>query len=47
MPTQQTVHINYILEADPGGDIPAWLSNEFVDKGPFETFKKLGEILGK
>ena len=47
MPTQQSVHIYYILEADPGGDIPPWLSNDFVDKGPFETFKKLGEMLGK
>lgn len=47
MPTPQTIHIYYILEADPGGNIPAWLSNVFVDKGPYETFKKLGEILSK
>ena len=47
MPTAQTVHIDYILEADPGGNIPSWLSNVFVDKGPYETFKKLEELLQK
>lgn len=45
MPTAQTVHIDYILEADPGGNVPAWLSNTFVDKGPYETFKKLKDLL--
>lgn len=47
MPTQQTIQIYYVLEADPGGEIPAWLSNVFVDKGPYETFKKLAEVLAK
>ena len=45
MPTQQSIHIDYILEVDPGGSIPSWLSNVFVDKGPYETFKKLAEVL--
>ncbi|MBS1920281.1 MAG: hypothetical protein JST17_08510 [Bacteroidetes bacterium] len=47
MPTEQTIHIDYILEADPGGSIPSWLSNTFIDKGPFDSFKKLGELLRK
>lgn len=47
MPSAQTLHIDYIVEADPGGSIPAWLSNVFVDKGPYETFKKLKDLLQK
>ncbi|HVT86307.1 MAG TPA: START domain-containing protein [Chitinophagaceae bacterium] len=47
MPTAETIHIDYILEADPGGTVPSWLSNVFVDKGPYETFRKLGELLQK
>ncbi|MBC8032562.1 MAG: lipid-binding protein [Chitinophagaceae bacterium] len=35
------VKIEYVLETDPGGSLPAWLVNLFVTKGPFETFKKL------
>ena len=45
MPTTKTIKIIYIFEAEPGGSIPAWVANAFVDKGPYETFKKLGEIL--
>jgi START domain-containing protein len=37
--------IEYIGQADPGGDIPAWLVNSFSTKGPFETFKKLRELV--
>lgn len=47
MPASQMLHIEYLIEADPGGSIPAWLSNMFVDKGPYETFKKLKELLQK
>ena len=47
MPTPQTLKINYIIEADPGGSIPSWLANIFIDKGPYETFKKLSEMLVK
>ena len=45
MPTTQTVHIEYTLEVDPGGSVPAWIVNMFVDKGPYESFSKLAEIL--
>ncbi len=47
MPSAQTIHINYILEVDPGGNIPSWAANSFADKGPFETFSKLAEQLKK
>ncbi len=47
MPTTKTINIVYIFEAEPGGSLPAWVANMFVDKGPYETFKKLGEILKK
>ena len=47
MPTTKTISIVYIFEAEPGGSLPAWVANMFADKGPFETFKKLGEILRK
>jgi len=46
-PSLKTISIVYIFEADPGGSLPAWLVNMFADKGPYESFKKLGEILRK
>lgn len=47
MPSPGKLHIVYVLEVDPGGSLPAWISNMFVEKGPFETFKKLGGMLGR
>jgi START domain len=47
MPTAKTIHIVYVFEVNPGGDIPAWMVNMFADKGPYETFKKLAVILKK
>jgi START domain len=35
------VKIEYVLQVDPGGMIPAWLINLFAAKGPFESFKNL------
>ncbi len=46
MPNAQ-VRIEYVLQADPGGSVPAWLINMFATKGPFETFKKLREQVKK
>jgi hypothetical protein len=37
----RSVRIDYTLETDPGGSLPAWLVNLFVTKGPLETFRKL------
>ena len=32
-----SVHISFELEVDPGGNIPAWLINFAVSKGPYNT----------
>lgn len=45
MPTEKTISIEYLLELDPGGSIPAWVANMFAANGPFETFSNLGRIL--
>lgn len=45
MPTATTLKIHYIIELDPGGDIPGWISNMFVSKGPYETFGNLAKKL--
>ncbi|MFI5186204.1 MAG: START domain-containing protein [Chitinophagales bacterium] len=47
MPSAALISIVYTFEADPGGSLPAWLVNMFADKGPYESFKKLSEILKK
>lgn len=35
------VRAEYMLEVDPMGNIPAWLTNLFATKGPLETFRNL------
>lgn len=35
---ENKLHIEYLAFADPGGAIPAWVSNAFITKGPYETF---------
>jgi hypothetical protein len=37
---KQEVKIIYTLHADPGGSIPAWITNLFVTQGPSQSFKK-------
>ena len=39
------VKVEYTLFADPGGNIPSWLVNMFITKGPLESFRKLRELL--
>ncbi|HVM87046.1 MAG TPA: START domain-containing protein [Puia sp.] len=39
------IHLVYILELDPGGNVPAWLMNIFSTKGPLETFENLKQKL--
>lgn len=46
-PNGSNVDIEYTLEANPGGNLPAWLVNLFVTKGPMESFKKLKEQVNK
>jgi hypothetical protein len=36
-----TIQVDYYLEIDPGGSVPAWLVNIFSTKGPYESFKNL------
>jgi hypothetical protein len=47
VPAPNKLHIVYIFEAEPGGHIPPWLVNTFVNKGPYESFRKLAELLKK
>jgi hypothetical protein len=35
------IGVEYILQVDPGGSLPAAIINTFLSSGPFETFKKL------
>lgn len=35
------VKIEYVLQVNPGGSVPAWLINLFATRGPFESFKNL------
>ena len=44
-PEPNKLHIVYVFEADPGGSLPAWIVNALVDKGPFESFRKLAQQL--
>lgn len=39
--SKNQVRAEYMLEVDPMGTIPAWLTNLFATKGPLETFRQL------
>jgi len=39
------LHVNYYVETDPGGTVPAWLVNMFSTKIPIETFTKLRQMV--
>ncbi|SRR5579871_48983 len=39
--SNNTLKIEYYLEIDPGGSVPAWLINGFAEKGPYESFRHL------
>ena len=41
------VHISYHLYSDPGGSIPSWLINMFIDQGPRHTLEDLRKMLEK
>jgi len=36
-----SIHIDYVLELNPGGSLPAWVINLFTTKGPLETFENI------
>ncbi|RYZ96848.1 MAG: lipid-binding protein [Sphingobacteriaceae bacterium] len=37
----QSIRVEYSLQVDPGGVIPAWLVNMFATEGPVQSFKSL------
>jgi hypothetical protein len=39
--SDDTIHLSYVLEIDPGGSVPGWIMNLFSTKAPFETFDRL------
>jgi len=39
------LNVIYTLKMDPGGSVPAGVTNMFISKGPYETFNNLGEML--
>ncbi|MBD0377821.1 MAG: lipid-binding protein, partial [Flavisolibacter sp.] len=45
MNNANTLNVDYTLQVNPGGQLPPWLVNMFADKGPYESFKKLAELL--
>jgi hypothetical protein len=40
-PRNKYLDIVFTLHVNPGGSIPAWLTNLFVTRGPLETFRNL------
>lgn len=41
---ENLVAVEYFLQADPGGTLPAWMVNLFTTKGPYESMLKLVRI---
>ena len=39
------VKVDYYLNSDPGGNIPAWMVNLAADQGPLQTMVKFKEML--
>lgn len=40
---ENLIKVEYVIQFDPGGNIPAWLINLFISDGPMESFKKMKE----
>jgi hypothetical protein len=45
--SNELLKIVYTVQCDPAGSIPAWLTNMFVAKGPYQTFQKLRDEVAK
>lgn len=41
------IKVQYTLQVDPGGSVPAWLTNLFATDGPLQSFKSLRKQLDK
>ena len=39
------VNVEYTVKTDPGGNIPIFLTNMFIDRGPVATMKKMRKML--
>jgi hypothetical protein len=39
------VDVNYYVNINPGGSVPAWLVNSTIDMGPFNALQKVRELL--
>lgn len=39
------VQVDYYLQSDPGGNIPAWMVNLAADQGPFQSMLRFREML--
>jgi hypothetical protein len=39
--TNKSIHVDYILEMNPGGSLPVWVLNLFSTRGPMETFENI------
>jgi hypothetical protein len=46
-PTLEGTDLEYSFLADPAGNIPAWLANQFIVDNPLKTIKGLREYLEK
>jgi hypothetical protein len=40
-----TILAEYQLSLDPGGLVPSWLVNLFIDKAPYESFMKMKKMV--
>ncbi len=43
--TPGNLHVVYEVTTEPGGEIPAWLYNMAVDRGPLHTMKRLKALV--
>jgi hypothetical protein len=39
--TNKSIHVDYMLEMNPGGSLPVWVLNLFSTKGPLESFENI------
>ncbi len=39
--SKKMIHVDYTLELNPGGSLPAWMLNLFSTKGPLESFENM------
>ncbi len=42
---ENKLEINFIMNIDPGGSVPYWLTNMFNDEGPYYTLNNMRDII--